>query len=46
MKLFRNYSKKPVAVKPIQSAATEEQTGNKEEYTFDVVVSKDCRLKI
>ena len=37
MKLFRNYFKKPVAVKPIQSAATEEQTGNEEEYTFDVV---------
>ena len=37
MKLFRNYFKKPVAVTPIQSAATEEQTGNEEEYTFDVV---------
>ena len=37
MKLFRNYFKKPVAVKPIQSAATQEQTGNEEEYTFDVV---------
>ena len=37
MKLFRNYFKKPVAVKPIQSATTEEQTGNEEEYTFDVV---------
>ena len=37
MKLFRNYFKKPVAVKPIQSAATEEQTGKEEEYTFDVV---------
>ena len=37
MKLFRNYLKKPVAVKPIQSAATEEQTGTEEEYTFDVV---------
>ena len=37
MKLFRNYFKKPVAVKPKQSAATQEQTGNEEEYTFDVV---------
>jgi hypothetical protein len=37
MKLFRNYFKKPVAVKPIQSVATEEQTGKEEEYTFDVV---------
>ena len=37
MKLFRNYFKKPVAVKPIQSAATEQQEGNEEEYTFDVV---------
>jgi hypothetical protein len=37
MKLFRNYFKKPVAITPIQSAATEEQTGNEEEYTFDVV---------
>ena len=37
MKLFRNYFKKPVAVKQIQSAATQEQTGNEEEYTFDVV---------
>ena len=37
MKLFRNYFKKPVAVKPTQSAATEEQEGNEEEYTFDVV---------
>ena len=37
MKLFRNYFKKPVAVTPIQSATTEEQTGKEEEYTFDVV---------
>ena len=37
MKLFRNYFKKPVANKPIQSAATQEQEGNEEEYTFDVV---------
>jgi hypothetical protein len=37
MKLFRNYFKKPVAVKPIQSVATEEQTGKEEDYTFDVV---------
>jgi len=37
LKLFRNYFKKPVAVKQIQSAATQEQTGNEEEYTFDVV---------
>ena len=37
MKLFRNYFKKPVAVKQTQSAATQEQTGNEEEYTFDVV---------
>ena len=37
MKLFRNYFKKPVAVKPTQSAATEEQEGNEEDYTFDVV---------
>ena len=37
MKLFRNYFKKPVAITPIQSAATQEQEGNEEEYTFDVV---------
>ena len=37
MKLFRNYFKRPVAVKPIQGAATEQQEGNEEEYTFDVV---------
>jgi len=37
MKLFRNYFKKPVAVKPIQNATTEQQEGNEEEYTFDVV---------
>ena len=37
MKLFRNYFKKPVTVTKIQTAATEEQTGNEEEYTFDVV---------
>ena len=37
MKLFRNYFKKPVAVTKIQTASTEEQTGNEEEYTFDVV---------
>ena len=37
MKLFRNYFKRPVAVTPIQSAATEQQEGNEEEYTFDVV---------
>ena len=37
MKLFRNYFKKPVAVTKIQTAATQEQTGNEEEYTFDVV---------
>lgn len=37
MKLFRNYFKKPVAISPVQSADTEEQTGNEEEYTFDVV---------
>ena len=37
MKLFRNYFKRPVAVKPIQGAATEQQKGNEEEYTFDVV---------
>ena len=37
MKLFRNYFKKPVAVKQIQSAATEQLEGNEEEYTFDVV---------
>jgi hypothetical protein len=37
MKLFRNYFKKPVAVTPIQSATTEQQEGNEEDYTFDVV---------
>jgi hypothetical protein len=37
MKLFRNYFKKPVAISPIQSATIEEQEGNEEEYTFDVV---------
>jgi len=37
MKLFRNYFKKPGAVTKIQTAATEEQTGSEEEYTFDVV---------
>jgi len=37
MKLFRNYFKKPVAITPIQSATTEQQEGNEEEYTFDVV---------
>ena len=37
MKLFRNYFKKQVAITPIQSAATQEQEGNEEEYTFDVV---------
>ena len=37
MKLFRNYFKKPVAITSIQSAATEQQEGNEEEYTFDVV---------
>ena len=37
MKLFRNYFKRPVAVTPIQSASTEQQEGNEEEYTFDVV---------
>jgi hypothetical protein len=37
MKLFRNYFKKPVAITPIQSAATQEQEGNEEEYNFDVV---------
>ena len=37
MKLFRNYFKKEVAVTSIQSAATQQQEGNEEEYTFDVV---------
>ena len=37
MKLFRNYFKKPVAVKPIQSAATEEQTGNVAELDLGVI---------
>ena len=37
MKLFRNYFKKPVAVTKIQTVATEEQIGNEQEYTFDVV---------
>ena len=37
MKLFRNYFKKEIAVTSIQSAATQQQEGNEEEYTFDVV---------
>jgi len=37
LKLFRNYFKKPVAVTKIQTVATEEQIGNEQEYTFDVV---------
>jgi hypothetical protein len=37
MKLFRNYFKKPVAEIQTQSATTEQQEGNEEEYTFDVV---------
>jgi hypothetical protein len=37
MKLFRNYFKKPVAISPIQIEAIEQQEGNEEEYTFDVV---------
>ena len=37
MRLFRNYFKKPVAITPTQSATTEQQEGNEEEYTFDVV---------
>ena len=37
MKLFRNYFKKPVAITPTQSATVEEEEGNEEEYTFDVV---------
>ena len=37
MKLFRNYFKKPVAEISTQSATTEQQEGNEEEYTFDVV---------
>jgi len=37
MKLSRNYYKKPVAEIPTQSATTEQQEGNEEEYTFDVV---------
>ena len=37
MKLFRNYFKKPVAISPIQIETIEQQEGNEEEYTFDVV---------
>jgi hypothetical protein len=37
MKLFRNYFKKPDAEIPTQSSTTEQQEGNEEEYTFDVV---------
>jgi len=37
LKLFRNYFKKEIAVTSIQSAATQQQEGNEEEYTFDVV---------
>ena len=37
MKLFRNYFKKEVAVTSIQSLATQQQEGNEDEYTFDVV---------